>query len=175
MKVCPKCNQAYTDEGLNFCLSDGELLLDSSLEAPTQVFNDPSPPTVFMDSPRRTNPNHSTWQTDQPPQPLAPWQHQAQNIQAPSFGNPAYGSASRDQTLPTISLVLGILGLLMVCCAGGVWLGVPAAIVGYLGMRNADTDPTKYMGRGMAIAGMVLGIVGFLASMVFIVLRILAS
>ena len=76
MKVCPKCNQTYTDDGLNFCLADGELLMDPSTESPTQIFNDPSPPTIFMDSPRRTNPNHSAWETDPPPQPMAPWQNQ---------------------------------------------------------------------------------------------------
>lgn len=172
MKVCPKCNQTYTDEGLNFCLADGELLMNTVNEAPTQLFNDPAPPTLFMDASRATNPNHTAWQ-DQPPQPLAPWQSQAQGIQNQPYGAPAF-APSRDQTLPVISLVLGILGFLLVCCAGGLWLGLPAAVVGYLGMRNADTDPSKYVGRGMAIAGMVLGIISFLCSMVYIVINVLA-
>lgn len=173
MKVCPKCNQTYSDPGLNFCLADGELLMESSSEMPTQVFNDPSPPTIFMDSPRRTNPNHGTWQTDQPPQPMAPWQNPPQNFQNPSYGSPAF-AVSRDQTLPTIALVTGIFSLLLVCCYGGLWLGVPAAIVGYMGMRNADSNPERFTGRGMAIAGMVLGLVSFLGSMIFIVLQLFA-
>jgi hypothetical protein len=166
MKVCPKCNQTYTDDGLNFCLADGELLMDPGTESPTQIFNDPSPPTIFMDSPRRTNPNHSTWQTAPPPQPLAPWQNQ-------SVLNPQF-APSRDQTLPIIALVAGVLSLVLVCCYGGVWLGVPAAIIGYLGMTKADADPSRFTGRGMAIAGMALGIVSFLGSMVFIVLSLFA-
>lgn len=172
MKVCPKCNQTYSDPGLNFCLADGELLMEPSSEMPTQVFNDPSPPTIFMDSPRRTNPNHGTW-TDQPPQPLAPWQSQPQNFQNPSYGSPAF-KQSRDQTLPTIALVAGVFSLLLVCCYGGLWLGVPAAIVGYLGMRNADANPDRFTGRGMAIAGLVLGLVSFLCSMIFIILQLFA-
>jgi hypothetical protein len=64
-------------------------------------------------------------------------------------------------------MILGICAAFMVCCWGGVWLGIPAAVVGFLGMRNAESDPTRYAGRGMAIAGMVLGIITFLASIVF--------
>lgn len=148
MKQCPRCNQTYTDDDLNFCLNDGELLTS---------FND-APPTVFMDPPRVTG--QTSWQNAPPP---APWQG-SQNVQNTPFGVPAFAQ-SRDQTLPTIALVLGILSVLMICCYGGIWLGLPAAVVGFLGMRNADSDPTRYTGRGMAIGGMVLGIVSFLAFM----------
>lgn len=146
MKQCPRCNQTYTDDDLNFCLNDGELLTSSG----------DAPPTVFMDPPRVTG--QTSWQSAPPP---APWQG-SQNMQSTPFGTPAFVQ-SRDQTLPTIALVLGILSVLMICCYGGIWLGLPAAIVGYLGMRNADSDPSRYTGRGMAIGGMVLGIVSFLA------------
>ena len=146
MKQCPRCNQTYTDDDLNFCLNDGELLA---------AFND-APPTVFMDPPRVTG--QASWQSAPPP---ASWQG-SQNVQNTPFGVPAFAQ-SRDQTLPTIALVLGILSVLMICCYGGIWLGLPAAVVGFLGMRNADSDPTRYTGRGMAIGGMVLGIVSFLA------------
>jgi hypothetical protein len=173
MKVCPKCNHTYTDEGLNFCLADGELLMNAVNEAPTQILNDPSPPTLFMDASRATNPNHSTWPVDPPHQPLATWQTQPQGMQNQPYGVQSFGP-SRDQTLPIISLILGILAFLLVCCAGGLWLGLPAAILGYLGMKNADTDPSKYVGRGMAIAGMVLGIISFLCSMVYILINVLA-
>jgi hypothetical protein len=77
--------------------------------------------------------------------------------------------------LPIIGLILGILSLTLVCCYGGLWLGLPAAIVGYLGMKNADSDPSRYMGRGMAVAGLVLGLVSFLCSMIFLIIGILAS
>ena len=79
-----------------------------------------------------------------------------------------YG-VSRDQALPTVSLVLGIISCLLVCCAGGIYLGLPAAIVGYLAIRNIDSRPDKYTGRGMAIGGMVLGIITFLASLFFLI------
>lgn len=174
MKVCPKCNQTYTDEELNFCLADGELLMSQSSESPTQLFNDASSPTRYMDSPRTTNPNHDPWQMDQPPQqPLAQW-NQPQGMQNPGYGMPV-GRVSRDQTLPTIALILGILCLPLSCVCGGMWLGIPAAICGFLGMRNADADPVKYSGKGMAIAGLILGIVGFVLSFIFLILQLANS
>lgn len=170
MKVCPKCNQTYTDDGLNFCLADGELLMDPSTESPTQIFNAPSPPTIFMDSPRRTNPNHSAWETAPPPQPMAPWQNQAMNQ---PFGAPNF-SASRDQTLPVIALIAGVLSIVLVCCYGGIWLGIPAAIIGYLGMTKADSEPDRFTGRGMAVAGLALGSISFLLSMIFVIMQLFA-
>ncbi|HTK25391.1 MAG TPA: DUF4190 domain-containing protein [Pyrinomonadaceae bacterium] len=158
MKRCPRCNQTYTDDDLNFCLNDGELLTS---------FND-APPTVFMDPPRVTD--QTGWQSAPPP---APWQS-PQNMQSTPFGTPAFVQ-SRDQTLPTIALVLGILSVLMICCYGGLWLGLPAAVVGFLGMKNADSDPTRYGGRGMAIGGLVLGIVSFLAFLGWMVVLIFGS
>jgi hypothetical protein len=57
-----------------------------------------------------------------------------------------------------------------VCCYGGLWLGIPAAIVGFLGMRNSDRDPSRFGGRGLAIAGLILGIITFVMSMLILVL-----
>jgi hypothetical protein len=114
-----------------------------------------------MNQPRVTNP------IDWGPSSLA----QPQGM--PPAQNPHYGMAgyvgSKDQTLPTISLALGIISIFLVCCAGGIWLGLPAAIVGFIAMKNVDTNPAKYAGRGMAITGMVIGIVTFLASVFFLI------
>jgi hypothetical protein len=159
MKRCPRCYQTYNDDELNFCLNDGELL--------ASVVDD-APPTVFMDPPRVTD--QTNWQPAPPP---ARWGN-PQNVPQPVFGSPTM-AGSRDQTLPTIALVLGLLSVLMICCYGGMWLGLPAAIVGYIGMRNADSDPTRYGGRGMAIAGLILGIVSFLAFLGWIFVLLMGS
>ena len=166
MKQCPRCNKSYVDEHLNFCLDDGELLMQLTDQTRSRAFDD-SPPTVMMNDPRVTNP--ANWQPSPPP---VLWQDQS-NIQ-PQYNSQAF-SQSKDQVLPTISLVLGILSFVMVCCYGGIWLGLPAAIIGFLGMKNADNDPTRYGGRGLAIGGMVLGVVAFLASIVFLFIGIIAS
>lgn len=166
MKICPKCNQNYSDSNINFCLNDGELLSQY----------DDAPPTIIMDAPRITN--QTNWQQTQyqppAPEPLATWQTQQSPVQNQQFGV-AQMSSSQDQTLPIISLVLGTLSILLICCYGGIWLGVPAAIVGFLAMKNADHDPVRYGGRGMAIGGMVTGIITFLIAVGFIVLGIFSS
>ena len=173
MKTCPKCGKIYGDQDINFCLNDGELLEVSTAESLHQNrpfgYADDPPPTVMMNDPRSTNP--SAWNA---PDPLQPWQS---STPTPPNARRNLGVplASRDQTLPIISMVLSILSLFMVCCFGGIWLGLPAAIVGFIGMRNADSDPTRYTGRGLAIAGMVIGIVTFLASVVFAIIQALAS
>ena len=163
MKRCLRCGQAYSDETLNFCLNDGELLVrETGYEPPPTQFADDSPPTLMMNQPRVTNPIDWAQSSLGHPQGATP-----------AVTNQQYGIAanvmSRDQTLATVSLVLGIISMFLVCCAGGIWLGLPAAVVGFIAMRNAENNPARYSGRGMAIAGMVLGIVTFLASTFFLI------
>ena len=166
MKQCPRCNQTYIDENLNFCLNDGELLTQLQNAQASRPYDD-SPPTMVMNDVRATNP--IGWEASAPP---APWQNPSP-VQMPQYGAPGF-TQSKDQTLPTIGLVLGIASMVMVCCYGGIWLGLPAAVVGFLGMQNADKDPMRYGGRGLAIAGMVLGVISFLASLVFLFIGIIA-
>jgi uncharacterized membrane protein len=161
MKICPICNQTYTDDNLNFCLNDGGVLATRE---------DDAPPTLIMDQARTTNP---AWTGYQPPtyenQQLTNnqnWGMQGQN-QLPTRG--------KDQTLPTVSLILGILGLVLFCCYGGIPFGLVAVILGYLGMQNANNNPTQYGGREMAIAGMVIGGLVLVISILFIFLGILGS
>lgn len=170
MKRCPQCGQTYTDSQINFCLNDGELLSYLADDAPRtlfqneppRIFVDDAPPTVFIDKSRVTN--QTNWPVSAPP---VPWQGQP-NLQNQPYAAPAF-IQSRDQTLPTISLILGIGSLIMVCCAGGIWLGLPAAIIGFFGMRNAESDPNRYSGRALAIWGMVIGIVTFLISVMLLI------
>jgi len=167
MKRCPKCGQAYSEPDLNFCLNDGELLMqpqDSGYGGP-RPFADDAPPTIMLNDPRATNPMGRAGGSSSP----AAYQNTTPAYQPPQFGM-AHMSRSLDQTLPTVSLVLGVFSLIFVCCYGGLWLGIPAAIVGFLGMRNADRDPSRFGGRGLAIAGLILGIITFVMSMLILVL-----
>jgi hypothetical protein len=166
MKQCPRCNQTYTDDQLNFCLDDGELLTAVAQDRRPTQYADDAPPTVMLNEGRVTNP--AGWPASTPAQ----WQ--PQNLQNRPFATPSFVQ-SKDQTLPTLALIMGILSLPLICCYGGIWLGLPAAILGYLGMRNADSDRSRYGGRGMAIGGMVLGVVSFLASIVFAIVAIFAG
>lgn len=173
MKRCPKCGQIYSDADINFCLSDGELLsnnLDGGLHASFGRDTDDSPPTLMMDRPRVTN------QTNWPgtAAPISQWQEQKPVYQSPQFLGQSF-TPTRDQTLPIVAIILGVASVLFVCCHGGVWLGIPAAIVGFLGMRNADNKPDRYAGKGLAIGGMILGTITFLGSIVLVLAALLAG
>jgi hypothetical protein len=174
MKRCPVCSQTYTDPNINFCLSDGELLSRltepspfAKDEPPPTRFADDAPPTLMMGSSRVTNQN---WQTAQPP---APWQ--PQTPAAAGFASMMPHLQPKNHTLPTVSLILGISSLIFVCCFGGIWLGIPAAIVGFLGMRNADREPDKFGGRGMAVGGMVIGVIAFIMSILYFLLAVIGG
>lgn len=177
MKKCPRCGQSYADADLNFCLNDGELLAyfsdpipggPFSDEPPPTRFADDSPPTLMMNSPRDTNP--VGWAGSAP---VVPWQTQTPVYQSPQFGMQQYGRVG-DQTLPTVSLVLGIFACLFICCFGGIWLGLPAAIVGFLGLKNSEKDPGRFSGRGLAIAGLVIGLITFVISIIHLIASVLA-
>lgn len=173
MRRCPLCGQTYTDPTINFCLNDGELLSRLVDEVPRDPFADEPPPTRFADdsaptvileTPRITN------QTNWPP---ANWESQTPVYSGQRYPFAGF-NASLDKTMPTVSIILGIASCVFVCCAGGIWLGLPAVVVGFLGLRNADSDPGRYAGRGLAIGGMVLGIITFFASLFFLIFGQLA-
>lgn len=157
MKICPNCNQTYTDENLNFCLTDGSLLEASEPDPP---------PTVFMGPPRKTNPNFTDYDT--------PFGKTDQQIYQAPYSPPAV-IASQDQTLPIISLILGVLSFVTICCYGWIPFGIAAIVTGFLGMRNVDQNPQKYGGKGMAIGGLVLGAIGLLSGLIFIFFAIIGN
>ncbi len=128
MKVCPKCNQSYDDANLNFCLNDGEMLMETETSD--------APPTIMMDSPRQTNENWGNINPD-PNQPN-------QQMYQPPFATPqqTMQTGGKDQTLPIISIVSGTVGIVLsFCCYLGVLMGPIALITGYVGMNNANKNP----------------------------------
>ena len=82
----------------------------------------------------------------------------------------AYGSMSagyaapRNDGLAIASLILGILSL--VCTLGclGILLGPAAAIMGFISRQRIATSGGALGGGTMAVIGLVLGIIGFVAS-----------
>ena len=170
MKQCPRCLATYDDDQLNFCLNDGEMLTAFG-RSPTQS-DDEATRTLILDQSRVTNP--AGWLASPLNAPLELPPHQRlQNFQDLPLGSPQY-ARSADQTIPTAAMILGIASLVMICCYGGLWLGLPAAILGFIGIKNADKDGDRYGGRGMAVAGLVLGIVTLIFSIVHILFIIFA-
>jgi hypothetical protein len=98
-----------------------------------------------------------------PPAPVAAWQDQGLGADTPF--QPPVATGGQDQTLAIVSLVCGILGIL--CC--GLLSGIPAIITGYMAKNNVDSNPSQYGGRGLAVAGMILGGVSVLFSILGII------
>ena len=163
MKKCQLCNESYGDDTLNFCLSCGGTLLKLS---------DDAPPTVFMNQARTTNQNWNPPANNPFSQPqnfgqMSPWQNQSPQMQNPSY-LAAQHFQTPNQTLPTVSLILGILSV--VFCCYGFPLGIGALITGFIGYNNANKEPMTYGGSGLAIAGMILGAISIFMLVVFVII-----
>lgn len=90
----------------------------------------------------------------------------------PTTGMPK-GEKPPASTAAVIALVCGLL-----LCLGPL-TGIPAIIAGFIGRRAAKVDPANVGGSGMALAGIILGIVNLLGWMAYfffaVVLAIIAS
>ena len=176
MKKCPKCGQAYSDPALNFCLNDGELLLQGqeshslpSFEPPTRYADDP-PPTVMMNDVRATDP--TGWQPSSIP---AQWQGQ-QIVTPPGHSPVQYNQfTSPNQVLAIISVCLGAASLTIGwCCSSGLLLGPAAIVTGIIALVQNKNNPAAYGGKGLAIGGIITGGLFLLSYILFIIIYGLA-
>ena len=71
------------------------------------------------------------------------------------------------QEMAIVSLVAGILSLTM--C--GIFAAIPAIICGHIGIKKADRGEAS--GRGMAMAGMIMGYVALALTVLAIVFYII--
>jgi len=160
MKVCPRCNQVYDDNNLNFCLNDGELLMEQQTQD--------APPTIMMDAPRQTNEN---WGNFDPG-----FSHQNQQIYQQPFGSPQNypSSVGKDQTLAIITIILGAVSFVFsFCCYAGLLFGPIGLITGFVAMNNVNKNPDIYDGKGLAIAGMIISGVGLAFSLLLLLIAFL--
>ncbi len=168
MKQCPKCSKSYTDENLNFCLEDGELLLQMAPQP--GAYRDDPPPTMIMNEARVTNP--VSWQQPSAPPPAV---YQGQQMMGQQYPM----SMSPNQTLAIVSLCLGIGSVTIGwCCYLGVLLSPAAMITGFIALSQIKKDPNAYGGRGLAIGGIAAGavfVVGIILYFIIIVLMVAGS
>ena len=81
----------------------------------------------------------------------------------PQYGGPpGYypGAPVPNSGLAIASMVCGIAGYLT-CYFVGI-LGIPAVICGHMALNRINSSPVPVAGRGMAIAGLILGYLGIL-------------
>ena len=167
MKRCPACNQTFTDEWLTFCTQDGTALVaadTSVIDPPVTLVNPSMPPSVSpleqptMDMPGKSAPPPALYNPPQSPQagfrPPPP---------------PAY-PMSKDKNMALLSMILGIISITIgFCCYFGVLTGPVAIGLGAYALSLVKKDPNKYGGKGMAVAGIIMGALYF----VFLILIIL--
>lgn len=160
MKQCPRCRKNYEDDQLNFCLEDGALLTEVSRQR--SAYADEAPPTVMLDQSRATDPVGLPSQMPAPPP--AQWQQPGMQVL------PQYLVVRSDQSLATISLCFGIASITIGwCCSSGLLFSPVALVTGFLALSNIKKDPNRYAGRGMALGGIITGIIYF-ALLVMIIL-----
>jgi len=101
---------------------------------------------------------------------------------APSAGNPVSSVVGGGAQLspPTsrlaiASMVCGILSLFF-CFCGGTLLGIPAVICGHIALKQTGSESPgmrpRMDGRGMAIAGLIMGYIGILLTIVGIIANV---
>lgn len=87
----------------------------------------------------------------------------------PMQNAPVAGPAGQNKTLAIVSLVLGIVSFL--CCQSLFVVGLAAIITGFMAKSKASSSP-EYGGGGLAIGGIILGVLSLLIGAVYWVLVI---
>jgi hypothetical protein len=83
----------------------------------------------------------------------------------PAGGYGAYGyAAQRTDGLAIASLVLGIISILCSLGCLGIVLGPTAAIMGFISRQRISTSGGALGGGTLALVGLILGLLGFVAS-----------
>ena len=76
------------------------------------------------------------------------------------------------ETMSLLSFIFGILGFLPVPIIGGLgWIA--AIVLAKSGMNKIDQEPNKYKGKGFAVAGRTLGLIGLTLTAIALVVVIL--
>ncbi|GAW48928.1 MULTISPECIES: DUF4190 domain-containing protein [unclassified Nocardioides] len=110
------------------------------------------------------------------PNPYAQQPYQQTPYQQPYGAPPPSGYPPYQQTPPTeglglAAMIVGIVSLVLSCGYGVGLLGSPAALImGRISMKRIDRSEGQLGGRGLAMTGFILGIVGT----VLLVLAIIA-
>jgi len=143
----------------------------SAIEAPSAAF-DPRP----MAEPPPSPSGGLSAGIDAAPVEAAPMQYSPPPVQNWESNEPMQNqqftpqssAAAPNQTLAIVSLVLGVLSI--ICC--GFLAGVPAVIVGFMARSKATSSPAEYGGAGLALGGIITGIIGTILGIILLIVNI---
>lgn len=107
-------------------------------------------------------------------------EEKAQELQAEEVKAEVVGAEDRAGPMAIVSLICGILSILCHCVpiAGsfvGFVLSVAAIVLGILELNRIKKGQASTKGRGMSIAGIILGAAGILFGIIWVVIFSVAS
>ncbi|QYJ04766.1 DUF4190 domain-containing protein [Nocardioides panacisoli] len=82
---------------------------------------------------------------------------------SPYGGQPPAGEQRSMSVMSLISMIVGIVGL---CCSGIFVVSIAATVLGFLGRKEVAESGGMKTGGGMALAGIILGVVGVVLGIV---------
>lgn len=176
MKYCPQCDRQFSDAWITFCTDDGSLLRDE-LTPPADPNWDPRiRPTQYDDpSQRQTQwmphdtPRAGGWMAPEERAPVErPWQP------PPPPSQPYARPGTSPPGIAIASLIVGFIGVWMGMVCAAPLPGLLAVILGVIALRQMKTAPNP-TGRGLAIAGIVMGCINlafFFFSMLWVILSV---
>ncbi len=118
MKRCPRCNQTFADDSLNFCLNDGTGLVGHA----------EAPPTVFVPNAVPTAPNQQTYQT-------------------PNYSQQQLGSTPQFQRQPVQPRRSSGCLWAIIIVGGLLFLGFIVAVIGLAYLGSTIDDNTNKNGK----------------------------
>ncbi|MCW3122590.1 MAG: hypothetical protein JWQ38_2082 [Flavipsychrobacter sp.] len=75
--------------------------------------------------------------------------------------NPVHPEQRRSDTLGLLSMIFGILSLVLITAGGGFYFGIPAIILGAIGLSHHER---------FSLVGLILGGVSFIISLIAVIL-----
>jgi uncharacterized protein DUF4190 len=179
MKYCPQCNKQYAEAWLTFCTDDGSLLRED-LTPPADPNWDPRIRPTKTDDPSEYTtqwlpgnaPPASGWMMPSDAEPVnrarpaeRPWQ--------PPPPPPLPQNRSSPPGIAIASFILGIIGVMIGLACAIPLPGIIALLLGIVALAQMRSAPNS-TGRGLAIAGIVMGAIN-VAIFVFAILWIILS
>lgn len=167
-------------------MSSADPMPSYSAQEPASPFSSPEPPPPFsIDAIELEAPVDSP-QFEQPEPEYNPFEHSAPKAAEPlaqadwtppaaiesnmqnqqNFGQNS-SAAGQSNVLAIVSLVSGILGLTL--CCGTLIVPLIAVVTGFMARGKANSDPANYGGAGLALGGLITGILGVVGSVIVLI------
>lgn len=80
----------------------------------------------------------------------------------PGYPNPWHAPAQSGKAVAAL-----VLGICSIMCCGGILLGLPAVILGFMGRKDIQKSDGAMDGNGLAVAGIVTGGIGTFGSIAY--------